>query len=190
MVTFSLLSYNSLKTNSSNGNLLKWELKTGDEYKYKTLFIKTSSYNEYRNTWMFDSISEVIVSKLANEILNLNKNEIVDYNLCNIIIDNQITTLGCYSKSFINNDEQYITIGKLMNNPTIFNLLQDGNKSSYNNLLQIMKQELGINNAQHILNNTLLLDYITLNTDRHFGNLGIIHSQQGKNRTAPIFDNG
>lgn len=33
-------------------------------------------------------------------------------------------------------------------------------------------------------------DYITLNEDRHFHNLGVIMSKDGAYRPAPIFDNG
>lgn len=38
---------------------------------------------------------------------------------------------------------------------------------------------------------TLMLDAFTLNTDRHFNNLGIVvNDETGEYRTAPIFDNG
>ena len=40
------------------------------------------------------------------------------------------------------------------------------------------------------INTMLAVDYITVNTDRHYNNIGILLDSDGSKRLAPIFDNG
>ena len=62
--TFNLKISEAMKADSSAGNLLKWTLSING----KQVFIKTSTYNEYNNIWLYESYSEIIVCRLLKEL--------------------------------------------------------------------------------------------------------------------------
>lgn len=176
MNKYNLSSNGALAQNSSGGKLLKWKI--GNK------FIKTSTYDQSQLTpiFLYESYAEVIVYRIAKQ-LGLN---VTPYKLCKINIDNSMTTIACESEDFRLNDEQYISVGKLMIDKRIPKLYY-GDMNSYALLVESMS---GVSGFEKQLRQTLFLDYLTLNDDRHYGNFGIIQSKEGKCRAAPIFDNG
>ncbi len=100
---------------------------------------------------------------------------------------------GCRSKNFLQPNESFISFARL------YELLKGKdlttaimNESSVRNRLDLVKDflyEHTGNDFARYISNTLSFDMLTLNTDRHFNNMGIIVSSEGY-REAPIFDNG
>ena len=176
MNEYRLSSEGALGVNSTGGKLLKW--KVGNK------FIKTSTLDNtslYGTKFMYESISEVIVSKIG-KALGYN---VVDYKLCKVVIDNNIECIACESVDFTGGGN-YISFGKLIleNNLTG---IQINAPSSYNKLLYYLNRS--CNGVRGYIDSNIVLDYIILNDDRHFGNLGLI-LRDGKIVLAPIFDNG
>ncbi|MDE6025682.1 MAG: hypothetical protein K2G45_09535 [Lachnospiraceae bacterium] len=57
------------------------------------------------------------------------------------------------------------------------------------NVLKFLKDNMGYD-ATKYLQKILTVDFLSLNTDRHFNNLGFIVHKNGTISDAPIFDNG
>lgn len=176
MNTYNLSSQNSITQNSSGGKLLKW--KVGNKY-IKTSTIDTTSLTP---RFMYESYGEVIVYKLAKR-LGFN---CVEYKLCKVIIDNQVETIACESNDFKQLGYIDYSIGKLMLLGKIPKLFY-GEYDSYNILLNTLKF---IPEFRRYLDTLILLDSITLNDDRHFGNFGLLINRQCEMKVQPIFDNG
>ena len=184
MRTFNVNSNNAVISISSNGNLMKWCI----EENGKQIFIKSSSIDRQtlQLSWMYESYSEVICSKLFKE---LGIDNIVQYYLCEIIIDNKIKTIGCYSYSFLKSYEHQVTIVHLIKTGKISNYATLG----YNGYTQCIEEIKALTNIDYKneINKILTLDFLTLNQDRHLGNLGFIYnSKTGNIRIQDIFDNG
>ncbi len=184
MKKFKVSSSEAVLSTSSNGNLMKWEVVENN----KTIFIKTSSIDRQSLAlkWMYEAYSEVICSRLFKE---LGVENVVQYYLCEIIIDNNIKTIGCYSYSFLKDNEQLVTlahlnkIGKLANYAT---LGYDG----YERCIRDVTKLTGIDYKTE-LDKILTLDFIVLNQDRHLGNIGLIYNRASKKiKSQYIFDNG
>lgn len=177
MNTYHLSSSQAAYEKSTGGKLLKW--KSGNK------FIKTSTYQltiENEHQFNYESYAEVIASAIAIK-LGINA---IEYNLCKVIIDNRTETIGCESEDFRNIGESYLSIAELIRfgiiRPTYIN-----DPQAYT----IMHNELSsIPGFIDTLTQTIYLDSLVLNTDRHFGNFGILSKPTGEVRTAPIFDNG
>ena len=102
---------------------------------------------------------------------------------------------GCRSKSFLGKDESFISFQRL------YDMYKGGNltdqimpindtKARIEYVLDFVKYYTDLDCSDY-LSATLSLDFIILNTDRHFHNLGIIvNGATGEYRTAPVFDNG
>lgn len=184
MREFNLRVDTALVMTSSMGNLLKWIIVENG----KTIYVKSSTYTNvnFKHEWMYESYSEVIVSRLAKE---LGIENVVQYYLCKIHLDNGITTIGCYSYSFLKEDEKYISIGYLDKTGILENYTLRG----YDGYVECVRD---IHNKFHIdyeieLKKIITLDYITLNEDRHLNNFGFIYRLKDRRlRIAPIFDNG
>jgi hypothetical protein len=182
MRQFNLSIGNALQVDSSMGNLLKWHIKTETE----DLYIKTSTYNKYNNIWLYESFSELIASRLFKE---MGVNNVTMYYPCEINLDNGIKTIGCYSHSFLKDNEKYISLAHLNKNSIISNYMMAG----YNGYCQCIEEIYKTLNIEYKneLDKILELDYITMNEDRHTGNLGfIVDMTTNKWRLANIFDNG
>lgn len=178
MKTYNLSSKNALSTNSSGGKLLKW--KDGNTF-IKTSTVDTSSL---QLRFMYESYSEVICYHIA-KLLGI---DCVEYKLCRVVIDNRITTIACESQDFTlrnNRKYSYKSIARLMldscmpryemYDPLLYEkiLTYFGNSTAY----------------KEYLDNNILLDVLTLNDDRHFGNFGILVSDSNI-EIPPLFDNG
>ncbi len=102
---------------------------------------------------------------------------------------------GCRSKSFIRENESYLSFQRL------YDLLTGESLQERIRLISEVADRIGFV-RKFVLENTgwdcsmylsqiLALDMLTLNTDRHFNNLGlIVDASTGIYKAAPIFDNG
>lgn len=170
---FNLSSSSGLDYRASDGRLLKWWI--GGE------MVKTSTLSPLTNytSFMYESISEVIVYRLFTELGILNT---LRYDLCHITLDN-LDCIGCYSTNFLaHKGEQYIDIGKLVMGGLVVG-------QAYKDLVTSLTPY--IPTFRPYIDETLILDALIINTDRHLGNIGIIYDTQANTyRLPPIFDNG
>ncbi len=101
---------------------------------------------------------------------------------------------GCRSRSFLADDEEFITLyrfyqlitGEQINNKV--NLMNTP-KERADFVLDFFLNAINLDLRRYFAK-IFTLDYIVLNEDRHFNNLGFIRSADGNYREAPIFDNG
>ena len=101
---------------------------------------------------------------------------------------------GCRSKSFLSVDEAFISFQRL------YDMFEGGNLSErilpmkrvvdrIDFVKNFVLEYTGVDCTEY-LSQVLSLDMLSLNTDRHFHNLGIITNRSsGQSRTAPLFDN-
>ena len=144
-----------------------------------------------------ESGPEGMAEELTSLILrhsSLSDDEYVQYESCQIEYGNAVYP-GCRSKSFINHEEQFVSYAKIYEVLTggeldeeIIQFPSPSDRIAF--VCHIVEEFSGLNVAEHIAKNATL-DMVTLNTDRHFHNIGIITDKNFENaRNAPIFDNG
>ncbi len=131
---------------------------------------------------------EYLVSQLLN-FSDLRPNEYVIYEQGKIN-----GRKGCRSKNFLGADESFITLERLYTNVAGVPLYEaiKGYSDIQNRVafvLRFVKEVTGLDLFDYF-KKVFTLDYIILNEDRHFHNLGIIMDGEGNYRSAPIFDNG
>lgn len=101
---------------------------------------------------------------------------------------------GCRSKNFLKGEETFITFNRLHKN--IYGIPMHEKINRLNSLeekieyVKYFVQSICNIDVTDYLKKTFTLDFIILNEDRHFNNLGIVMKADGSYRTAPIFDNG
>lgn len=179
MNRYIMKSDQSISQNSSGGNLLKWHI--------ANRFIKTSTFKEHglQTEYMYESYAEVIASRLA-KWLGIPS---VQYQLCEIILDNGIRLIGCESTDFMNTNTskyRYISLGNLI---ALSKFQYTPGIPGYKQLIAWI--EPSVPGFKNYLDANLLLDYIVINDDRHLNNLGLLRDTiTGKFAVAPIFDTG
>lgn len=102
--------------------------------------------------------------------------------------------LGCRSKNFLKKDSVFITFQRLHKNVTGKGMNEAVNQidsldKKVDYVITFIKNVCGIDVTKY-LQKTFTLDYLILNEDRHFNNLGLIMRSDETYYTAPIFDNG
>lgn len=139
------------------------------------------------NNLGYEGYAEYLVSKIL-ECSNVN--DFVRYEPC--VVNGRS---GCRSKSFIEGNEAFLSFQRL------YELFTGESLQDKIRLLSEVHDRIGFV-VDFIMENTgldcsgylsqiLTLDMLTLNTDRHFNNLGlIVDSSVGIYKAAPIFDNG
>ena len=101
---------------------------------------------------------------------------------------------GCRAKSFLKPSETFISFQRL------YDMYEGGSLSERIMPMNRVEDRIGFvlsfiaeyaqADCASYLSDILSLDMLTLNTDRHFHNLGIItDAESGKSRPAPVFDN-
>ncbi len=100
---------------------------------------------------------------------------------------------GCRSKNFLKSNEEFITFYRLYYNDTGKDLSVicnqfDTMEERISYVIRYFSQSCGVDVTAY-LRNIFTLDWLVLNEDRHFNNLGLIFGETGF-RCAPIFDNG
>lgn len=101
---------------------------------------------------------------------------------------------GCRSKTFLTPTASFISLERLHGNVMgvpLFEKIKEFNEinGAATYVINFCKETVGLD-LNDYFKKVFTLDYIVLNEDRHFHNLGIIMSNDGSYRTAPIFDNG
>lgn len=158
---------------TSDGTQMKY---FSDGYWYKT------------NNEGEEDIVEYLVSKLLS-FTDIPKEEYVLYERG--LVNGK---RACRSKAFITPDETFVTLDRMHVNITGQRLheairLMKGIEESAKYVLDFFKDVIGLDLSSYF-SRVFTADYITLNEDRHFHNLGVIMSVDGEYRPAPIFDNG
>lgn len=100
---------------------------------------------------------------------------------------------ACRSKTFLSPDETFTTLermhGNITGEPLYIKIRTMKIDESVDYVLKFFMDIIGLDLSEYF-SRVFTADYITLNEDRHFHNLGVIMSYDGKYRPAPIFDNG
>lgn len=139
-----------------------------------TYYYKLSAYDSSRGFYGHESFNEVIVSRLC-KILGI---PCATYTLAyiRVKINNTIyDTYACKSKSYKASNftsisfEDYYILNR-MNNENIIDFISRMHMKSF-------------------INKMLIIDYITINRDRHGANIEILKIEN-KETFAPLFDNG
>lgn len=176
---------------ASEGYCNKWRKiackKSGEQV---VIWIKAGAL-EWSNSFDHQSLGEVLYYQLAKDLGMAN--DVLQYKPCIINLKDSfgkdISIIGCYSNEMNDKDEEVITLDKL----DLDNYEHDSNKETYINFIKEVCKCTGleINEFRNYLDKTILLDTISLNTDRRLGNLAVIRNKRtGKYRIAPIFDSG
>ncbi len=149
------------------------------KYFYKDKWYKVDRYGG-------EGEVEELTSQLL-QVCGLPEKEYVSYD--QILINGE---KGCVSDNFLQEGESFITFYRLYHNIYGKDLAAVTSKMDYDDaieyVLAFVKKETGLDIKKYLAN-TLLLDSIILNGDRHFNNLGVVFDGV-KYHEAPIFDNG
>lgn len=160
---------------SSKGDQIKW---FKDDYWIKA------------NTFGYEDIAEYFTSELLG--MSDIKTPYVKYGICKINENNKKFN-GCYSMNFLYGGEFLITFARLFDKYLIdYNKIL-GDSSIRNRIFNTINEIYRITelDVTDYIRDTLTLDAIILNEDRHMNNLAVIYnSYNNKYRLCPIFDNG
>ena len=101
---------------------------------------------------------------------------------------------GCRSKTFLSPEQSFVTLERLHGNVVGVPLYEKikgftSINAKVNYVIDFCERTVGLDLTDYF-RKVFTLDYIVLNEDRHFHNLGIIMNADGSYRSAPIFDNG
>ena len=151
-----------------------------DEYYYKVNKNGNEGFTEYL-------VSRLLVNSTLNPLTYTR------YEYCKI---NDV--LGCRSKSFMSDSEEFVSISRIYQKQTGYNNLSDylytfeNAQERLNYILQLVS---GVGFSKEIyrvyLNILVQLDLLICNTDRHTNNYGLIYNGSTNTfRLPPIFDNG
>lgn len=160
-------------------------------------------YDQKSDTWFkidregsYDGLAECLVS----EFLDHSSVPHARYTMC--WLQSEVKSLpktGCASKSFLQDDEELITWSSLVSDPGNPHAGRKTMKEQFDGLLDDVCTPFGLSKSQKrqvrsYFLKTLAVDYITLNTDRHLGNLAFVLKvdQDGTKhvKPAPLFDHG
>lgn len=154
--------------NTTDGMLPKsWIIENGKRVLVKRTF--EPSNQEPFNEWLASEISERL-----------------GFDYCPYKIDVIDNKLVSKCDNFLNKNQEIITAYDIYNTKQKLNHMND-----FNHYVQILEEH-GIENAHEQLENMIILDYLTMNYDRHMKNFGIIRNVQTLKweKTTPLFDNG
>lgn len=142
---------------------------------------KTDAFGE-------EGMIEYLVSGIL-QFSDLCKKEYVVYDM-GFINDKK----GCRSRNFLEENQVFITFNRLHKNTNgvgmneaVNRLTKLQDKTDY--VVKYINEVCNIDITDY-LKKIFTLDYIILNEDRHFNNLGVIFDGDGLYHPAPIFDNG
>lgn len=146
-----------------------------------------------QNTRGYEGQAEVLASLILS-CSTLTEREYVKYHLCEILLPNGETSLGCYSYDF-REKWQEVTLERLFeaNFSSTDSILNNTALSTEEKFEQLMRQvELYIgSDVRKEVVRMLAFDALILNEDRHTNNILFLYNPMKKSwRLAPIFDNG
>jgi hypothetical protein len=157
--------------NSSDGAVKKrWKIIGGERY-----LIKAGSNQFYQP----EPFREVFASRIAK--LLFQNDFFAEYDFIFEENDKTGKKVYCLCKNFIDENTEYVPFSQ-------FNEIESAAYNPEN--FEVCKKIYG--EYGHILDLILILDYIVLNEDRHFGNFGMIRSADTGElkKPAPVFDTG
>lgn len=167
----------SLDNHTSKGNQPKWH--------HEDCWYKADHLG-------YEALSEVLISSL---VFKSNIEDYVIYEPIQIKYQDK-ELVGCYSKNFLNNDEQLIPLEKLHRSYFGYGLGEAISKISnveekIKYTVQFVQEKTGLSDFDTYLVRMLELDAIMLNEDRHSNNIAVIRNDTtGAFSLCPIFDNG
>ena len=166
---------------SSKGSQTKWFIPA------KNIFVKADHLG-------YEAGAECLASELAH-YTNINVYmPITDYYLC-IIYENGEKYNGCYCHSFLSAGESFVTLQKLLEDSADYKHWQkvftnSNIREKIRMTIDFVEKKTKIINFGKWLNCLLEFDYLILNGDRHFRNIGFIMDSEEKYRLMPLFNNG
>lgn len=167
---------------------MRWEKNSSSLVGLQNKKIVDGRYYKGDNGVCYESISEVLVTELCLCIRNIPS--FLDYYL-----DDNIFNEGCYSTLYTSEDVLDISVYELLNRDEMgSNILEQvydlPDETYFNAIIMCLNDLTGLQTREYI-EKILRLDYMTLNTDRHLGNIRFtINANTGKFDFAPIIDNG
>ncbi|MBD5542167.1 MAG: hypothetical protein HDR00_13460 [Lachnospiraceae bacterium] len=162
---------------SSKGNQLKWKV---DGYWYKA------------DAFGFESLSEVVISRLLQ---HSNIKNFVEYEPVTIIYKGK-SYRGCRSKNFRRNKEELVTLERLSRQYTGFSLARElGRISDIEQRIlyvtELVENVTGLEGFGEYLSKMLEIDAFFLNEDRHTNNIALLYDSEKKEYGfCPFFDMG
>ncbi len=135
----------------------------------------------------YEGLSERLVSIVLK---HSNVHKFVEYEQCTIN-----GRSGCRSRNFLQEGESFLSFQRLYELYTGENLQEkmvmfSSTEDRMDFVKEFIMEHTGFDCSKY-LSEILTLDMLTLNTDRHFNNLGlIVNGSQERYSAAPIFDNG
>ena len=170
-----------------------------DKYIYNSASTTKGTQIKYKKDDYFYKIDKMgregFVEYLVSVMLSystLDPKEYVSYECCKI---NGLS--GCRSRNFLNDEEEFVTVHSLYQkytgNSDFANYLMT-KRSAEERLEEILELvdgfEISTEEYRRYMNVLVQIDLLIANTDRHVHNYGVIMSNDGNFRMAPIFDNG
>ena len=158
---------------TSKGNQEKW---------------KKDGYWIKRNFLGYESLAEEVSSILMSCVKNLNH---VKYSRCKVSYKGITSDDYCCSKDFLNPGESIVNVGRLiksLDSNLYSNLVDLHSYERAKKIIEFINMETGFNITNY-LGNSIYLDSLILNEDRHLFNLALIKTNEGYTE-CPVFDNG
>lgn len=173
---------NSINAPSSIGGAqTKWWNKNN------TILYKQDVDDPSRGLVQWNGLSEDLISKFMNElnVYNFAKYETVYIN----------GKIGCSSENFIKKDEHLIEFSEILKDEDMEYLTNIDNENFDDKFRYLCNKIKDKTNNQYDPSDDLIklikLDIITMNADRHYGNIALIYNKKdNKFKFSTIYDNG
>lgn len=172
MTEYKVSRQNAIGGRNSVGWLLKWKI--GDKW------IKSPGYVL---RYMYDSIGEALAYEASKDI---GISGHLKYKLCIINIDG-VRVIGCESEDFVPGGLKEVTLFKLIE---LGYIRQVGTgKRLYEDIISQIKDLFNLD-IRRVLEDTILLDSLILNSDRNLWNISILVDNKMQGYECPIYDSG
>lgn len=169
---------------SIGGAQTKWWSKD-----FKTLY-KQDTNDPSRGLIQWNGLSEDFVSKFANNLIDTSDINFAKYN--SVFINGK---LGCESENFIKENENLIEFSEILSDEDM-TYLTDMDNENFNEKFEYLCNKIKekTNNQYDPSDDIIKLikfDIITMNADRHYGNIGLIFNKDTNQfKFSTIYDNG
>lgn len=160
---------------SSKGNQLKW-MEKDDWYKVDYLG--------------YEALAEVVISRLLQYT---NVTNFLLYTYEKVFYKGKLES-ACVSRHFLNEDEELITIEKLLLQMYGVSISKEivglDIEDKIKTVVDMVEHVTGLTGFGEYLTLLLEVDTFFLNEDRHMHNIAVIRNEEKQYRFCPIFDNG
>lgn len=170
-----------LQSTTSKGNQLKWYLEK------KRLFVKGRFFTQ-DGAWK-DFVVEALASKLGQMLGFM----VIPQSMCKIQNNTHMYQGSC-SLNFLDDTEQFVTFFRMYRTLSYTDYPQDWHMFDASKRIELAlsayNSVTGLDMTDYLWQ-TIVLDLLVGNEDRHMNNFGVIYnSTEQKYRTAPLFDFG